>query len=313
MSFETMKRNRGKAIEKLVESATAQNESGGGSYDADPRMWQPTVDKAGNGFAVIRFLPAPEDNPTPWARYWSHGFKGPTGKWYIERSLTSLGGQNDPVSEANNLLWESGDEGKKIVSGTPGNPGRKRKLHYVSNIQVVSDPGNPEAEGEIFMFQYGKKIFDKLMEAMEPEFADETPMNPFDFWEGADFKIKIRKVDGYRNYDKSEFAAPKVLSEDDAVLEGIYDQLFDLREFTDPANYKSYAALEAQLAKVLGTAPRNEPQADADLDEQEEPSAPPEATPPAEKAPAAEAPSLETVDDDDGEAMSYFNNLADED
>ena len=311
MSFESMKRNRAKSVEKLLETADQQNNSGG-NYDKDERLWQPTVDKAGNGFSVIRFLPESEATPTPWVRYWSHGFKGPTGKWYIENSLTSIG-QDDPVAEANNKLWESGDAGKKIVSGTPGNPGRKRKLHYVSNILVVSDPSNPDNEGKVFMYKYGKKIFDKLMEAMEPQFEDETPFSPFDFWEGADFKLKIRKVEGYRNYDKSEFATPTALSDDDAKLEGIYGQLHDLGEFTAPTNYKSYAELKAHMAKVLGESVPQTPQQTSDLDESTPPKSPSKSVPPVMSEPEVPAPALDVSDDDAEDAMSYFANLAKED
>ena len=200
MSFANLKKNRD-TISKLLDAANA---TGGGtdkkSYN-DERLWKPTVDKAGNGYAVIRFLPAAEGQELPWVRYWDHGFKGPTGKWYIERSLTSIG-LEDPVGELNSKLWNSGvDEDKETARK------QKRRLHYVSNIQVISDPGNSANDGKVFMYQYGKKIFDKLMDAMQPQFADEEAYQPFDFWEGADFRIKIRQVEGYRNYDKSEFAA----------------------------------------------------------------------------------------------------------
>ena len=210
MSFANLKRNRGQ-IDKLVAAA----ESAGGSTNkyTDDRIWKPTVDKQNNGYAVLRFLPATEGSELPWVRYWDHGFKGPTGKWYIERSLTSIG-QDDPVGEVNSRLWNSGVESDKTIARN-----QKRRLHYVSNVLIVSDPGNPANEGKVFLYQYGKKIFDKLMDAMQPEFADEEPINPFDFWTGANFKLKIRDVEGYRNYDKSEFASQEVLSDDDAKLE----------------------------------------------------------------------------------------------
>ena len=192
MSYTNMKSNSSDAISKLLAAA---EKAGGGtekkSY-GDDREWKPTVDKTGNGYAVIRFLPASVGQDLPWVRYWDHGFKGPTGRWFIEKSLTSIG-QTDPVSEMNSQLWNSGrDEDKETARS------RKRRLHYVSNIYVVSDPSNPENEGKVFLYQYGKKIFDKIMDVMQPQFEDETPVNPFDFWGGADFKLKIRNVEGYR-------------------------------------------------------------------------------------------------------------------
>ena len=247
MSFSNLKRTRGQ-IEKLVNAAEAVNTAAGQKSYSDDRIWKPTQDKMGNGYAVIRFLPAAEDQELPWVRYWDHGFKGPTGKWYIERSLTSIG-QNDPVGELNSRLWNSGYEEDKKTAQT-----QKRRLHYVSNILVLSDPANPANEGKVFMYQYGKKIFDKLMDMMQPQFQDEKPVNPFDFWEGANFKIKIRKVEGWTNYDKSEFDSPSELfGGDDTKLEGVYNSLHDLGEFTKPENYKSYEELQMKLNSVLGT------------------------------------------------------------
>ena len=206
MSFANLKRNRDQ-ISNLLQAAEAVGGSTEKKSYTDERMWKPTVDKAGNGYAVIRFLPAGEGVDVPWARYWDHGFKGPQGQWYIEKSLTSIG-LNDPVGEMNSLLWNSGIEADKDKART-----QKRRLHYVSNILVVSDPGNPANEGKVFMYQYGKKIFDKIMDMMQPQFQDEEPVNPFDFWEGANFKLKIRQVEGYRNYDKSEFASTSALAD----------------------------------------------------------------------------------------------------
>ena len=196
MSFANLKKNRDQ-ISKLLQAAEAVGGSTEKKSYEDNRFWKPTVDKVGNGYAVIRFLPAAECNDLPWARYGDHGFKGPTGLWYIERSLTSTG-QQDPVGELNSKLWNSGIDADKEIARD-----RKRRLHYVSNVMVVNDPANPANEGKVFMYQYGKKIFDKIMDLMQPTFADEKPVNPFDFWEGADFKLKIRQVEGYRNYDKS--------------------------------------------------------------------------------------------------------------
>jgi len=249
-SFANLKRSRNDLdkLTKAIEDSTSPTSKEAGSKD-DTRLWQPTVDKAGNGMAVIRFLPAPAvdgDDALPWVRRFDHGFQGPGG-WYIENSLTTLG-QKDPVSEYNTTLWNSGIEANKEIARK-----QKRRLHYIANILVVSDPSNPSNEGEIKLFKFGKKIFDKITEAMNPEFADETPINPFDMWEGANFKLKIRNVEGYRNYDKSEFADKSALLEgDDAKLEELWKKEFSLKEFTEPSNFKSYEVLKAKLDKVLG-------------------------------------------------------------
>ena len=245
MSFANLKRNRS-SIDNLVKAAEAVGGNTQKQNFGDDRMWKPTVDKSNNGYAVIRFLPANEGSELPWNRYWDHGFKGPTGRWYIEKSLTSIG-QNDPVGELNSRLWNTGLESDKAKART-----QKRRLHYVSNILVVNDPGNPANDGKVFIYQYGKKIFDKIMDAMQPEFEDEAPLNPFDFWEGANFKLKIRDVEGYRNYDKSEFDRQTPLSEDDTYLEEVYNKMHKLEEFTDPKSYKTYNELKAKLVSVLG-------------------------------------------------------------
>ena len=240
-----LKQNRAASIAKLT--AAAEKLNGGTKSYTDDRFWSPTVDKAGNGYAVIRFLPAPAGEDLPYTRYWDHGFKGSTGRWYIENSLTTIG-QPDPVSELNTKLWNSGrEEDKDIVRQ------RKRRLHYVSNILVVSDPSNPSNDGKVFLFKFGKKIFDKCTDVMQPQFQDEEPVNPFDFWGGANFKLKIRQVEGYRNYDKSEFEKPSALfNSDENRLKEVYDKLHSLKDFTDPKNYKSYAELSAKLKQVLG-------------------------------------------------------------
>jgi len=248
MSFANLKSNRGSSIDALVKAAEAvsspKSESKG--Y-GDDRFWTPTRDKAGNGYAVIRFLPAKAGEDLPWVRYWDHGFKGPTGLWYIENSLTSIG-QQDPVSESNSVLWNTGrDEDKAIARD------RKRRLHHVSNVLIISDPAHPENEGKVMLYKFGKKIFDKIMDVMQPQFADEDPVNPYDFWEGADFKIKIRKVEGWVNYDKSEFASPSALySGEEDRLEEIYNKLYSLKDFVDPKNYKSYDELKAKFNRVVG-------------------------------------------------------------
>ena len=250
MSFANLK-SRNADVSKLV--SAAQEASSGGQKSnnkyQDDRKWKPTVDDQGNGYAVLRFLPATEGQELPWTRYWDHAFKGPSGKWFIEKSLTTIG-QQDPVSEMNSLLWNSGVESDKELVRD-----RKRRLHYVSNVLVINDPSNPSNNGKVFLYEYGKKIFDKIMDVMQPQFPGEEPVNPFDFWNGADFQLKIRKVAGYRNYDKSEFKDPSPLFEgDETRLETTYNTLYDLGEFTDPAQFKSYDELKGKLELVLGTA-----------------------------------------------------------
>ena len=300
MSFANLK-SRSADISKLVSAA---EQAGGGDQSkksyGDDRFWKPTVDKSGNGYAVIRFLPACEGEDLPWVKYFTHGFKGPTGQWYIENSLTSIG-QDDPVGEMNSMLWNSGVESDKKIARE-----RKRRLHYVSNIMVVEDPANPANNGKVFLFQYGKKIFDKLMDVMQPEFADEEPVNPFDFWEGANFKLKIRNVEGYRNYDKSEFANPSALSSDDEELEGVYNRLYKLQDFLDPKNYKSYAELKAKLARVLGET--GMPMSTAESVELDETAAAPSYASASEPEPSYTPQSSDDGDDDD--TLSYFKNLA---
>ncbi len=245
-------------ISKLVAEANAASGqvSNSNKYQ-DDRKWKPTVDEAGNGYAVIRFLPATEGQDLPWVRYWDHAFKGPTGQWYIERSLTTLG-QNDPLGELNSRLWNSGIEEDKETARR-----QKRRLHYVTNIQVMNDPANPANNGKTFIYEFGKKIFDKIMDQMQPEFPGETPVNPFDFWTGAFFELKIRNVAGYRNYDKSDFKAPTAFLDGDEVqLEAVYNGMYDLNEFIipdyagahDPKYFKSYDELKNKLETVLGLA-----------------------------------------------------------
>jgi hypothetical protein len=236
-------------LTKEIEKINAPAEGGGKD---DTRFWSPEVDKADNGYAVIRFLPAAAidgDDSLPWIRIFNHGFKGPSGKWYIENSLTTIG-QKDPVSEYNSQLWNS--------TSDENSPSRKqareqkRRLTYIANIMVITDPKNPENEGQVKLFKFGKKIFDKITLAMNPQYQDEKPMNPFDLWNGANFKIKIRKVEGYRNYDLSSFDSPAALSDDDAKLEKIWKSEYSLKEFTDPKNFKSYDELKRKLNDVLG-------------------------------------------------------------
>jgi hypothetical protein len=252
MSFASLKKASaaGNNFAKLTREIDKLNQPAAGS-SADERFWKPELDKSGNGYAVIRFLPAPDGEEMPWAKVWSHAFKGPGGQWYIENSLTTIG-KDDPVGELNRELWNSGRDSDKEIARA-----QKRKLSYYANIYVVQDPAHPENEGRVFLYKFGKKIFDKLVEAMQPAFADETPVDPFNFWSGADFKLKIRKVDGYWNYDKSEFAAPGVLGGfDDDKLETIWKEAYSLADFEDTKNFKSYEQLQARLNLVLGkTAP----------------------------------------------------------
>ena len=300
MSLENLKSMRGSSIDKLVQAAEAvSTKAETKSYD-DDRFWKPTRDKAGNGYAVVRFLPAKEGEDLPWVRYWDHGFKGPTGLWYIENSLTSIG-QPDPVGESNSVLWNSGRDEDKALARE-----RKRRLHYISNVLVVSDPENPQNEGKVFLYQFGKKIFDKIMDVMQPQFADEQPVNPYDFWEGADFKIKIRKVEGWVNYDKSEFSKPAALFEgDEARLTEVYNKLYSLQDFLKPENYKTYDELKMKLNRVLGVEAIEEPMPSV-MD-----------SAPAQQAPAmstAEAESMGTSEpaSDDDDTLSYFAKLAQE-
>ena len=245
MSFANMKKNRNKSLESLIKETEKINSPSFGNGD-DDRFWRTALDKSGNGYAVIRFLPAPTGEDVPWVRTFNHGFQGPGG-WYIENSLTTLG-QKDPVSEYNTSLWNSGIEANKDIARK-----QKRRLTYISNIYIVKDPSNPENEGTVRLFKYGKKIFDKVNDMMNPSFEDETPVNPFDFWEGANFKMKIRKVDGFSNYDKSEFDNPAPLLEDDDKMEEIWKTQHSLQEFLAPEHFKSYNDLKVKLDKILGT------------------------------------------------------------
>ena len=247
-SFANLKRNRS-SLDKLTKAIEASGQPAESGGKDDTRFWQPQVDKAGNGMAVIRFLPAPAadgDDALPWVRVFSHGFQGPGG-WFIDNCLTTIN-EKCPVCEHNNTLWNSGIEANKDIARK-----QKRKLSYVANVLVVSDPSDPSNEGQIKLFKFGKKIFDKITEAMNPEFADETPVNPFDMWEGANFKLKIRNVEGYRNYDKSEFSDKSALLDgDDEKLEALWKKEYSLKEFTEKSQFKPHAQLKARLDKVLG-------------------------------------------------------------
>ena len=297
MSLDALKKQN--SLDKLLGAAESESKPQEKKSYVDERLWKPEVDKSGNGYAVLRFLPAPKGEELPWAKVWNHAFQGPTGQWYIENSLTTIG-QNDPVSELNTAYWNSGVESDKEIARK-----QKRKLQYYANIYVVSDPKHPENEGKVFLYRFGKKIFDKCMEAMQPAFEDETPINPFDFWEGANFKLKIRKVDGYWNYDKSEFAAPSALFDDDDALEKLWAKQYSLAEFTAPTNFKSYDELKTRLDTVLaGTTTvgnvtsvmEDEPvETTVTVDTKESP-----------------APTVDVKDDEEDDSIDYFQKLADE-
>ena len=291
--------NISSAFEKIANPST---ESKG--Y-ADDRFWKLEGDKSGNGTATIRFLPRVEGDELPWVRIFSHGFQGPTGKWYIENSLTTLG-ETDPVSEMNTQLWNSGSEANKKIAQA-----QKRKLSYIANILVVSDPKHPENEGKVFLFKFGKKIFDKIMDKARPTFEDEKPVNVFDFWEGANFKLRMRKKDGFTNYDESVFTDPVALGDDDAIVAAASAQ-YKLSEFLDRKNFKSYADLKRKLDEVLsgnGFAGKSA----AEMSNDEPASAP--APEPAKSAPAftPKAAAKPAMEDDDDDVMSYFEKIAKED
>ena len=243
MSFSDLKKQSklGSLTSKLVREVEKMNTTSGG----DERLWKPEVDKSGNGYAVIRFLPAPEGEDIPWVKMYSHAFQGPGGL-YMENSLTTLGSK-DPVSEHNSQLWNSGSDANKEIARK-----QKRKLSYYANVYIVKDPANPSNEGGVFLYKFGKKIFDKIQESMQPEFEDENAINPFDFWQGADFKIKIKKVAGFWNYDSSEFAAPSPLLSDDEALEALWKKEYSLQELVSSDKFKSYDDLKTRLAYVLG-------------------------------------------------------------
>ena len=288
MSLASLKRKNN--LDSLLDAAQKENAPQEKKSYVDERLWRPQLDKSGNGYAVIRFLPPCDGENLPWAKLWSHAFQGPTGQWYIENSLTTLS-QKDPVSEHNTRLWNSGVESDKEIARK-----QKRKLQYYSNIYVVSDTKNPANEGKVFLYRFGKKIFDKLMEAMQPAFEDETPINPFDFWTGANFKLKIRKVDGYWNYDKSEFDNVSTLSDNDDELEKIYKSQYSLDEFTAPTNFKSYDELKTRLDMVLsGTVAVST----VETLMEDEPTAPV----------VVDTKAVSATDDED-DAMSYFEKLA---
>jgi hypothetical protein len=314
MSFANLKKQSslGSLTQKLVKEVEKMSTTSSGT---DERLWKPEMDKTGNGFAVIRFLPAPENEELPWAKMYSHAFQGPGG-WYIENSLTTIGGK-DPLGEYNRELWNTGTEANKETVRK-----QKRKLSYYSNIYVVKDPVNPANEGKVFLFKYGKKIFDKIMEAMQPEFEDETPINPFDFWQGANFKLKIVKKDGYWNYDKSEFDRIAPLLDDDDAMEAIWKKEYSLTAVVAPDQFKSYEDLDRRLKMVLGQ--KTAPAASRAVVEQEDEYESYAQTPSVEsrvveeleqsyaRSKSPSLPVVNSVDEDEDDALSYFQRLAEE-
>jgi len=295
MSFASMKSSRVNELEKLKTQMEKNNNQG--SNDSD-LYWKPERDKAGNGQSIIRFLPAAEGETTPWITYYDHWFQGPTGQYYVEKSLTTIG-QDDPVSEYNSKLWNSGIDSDKEVARK-----QKRRLHYVANILVIKDFANPENDGKVFLYRFGAKIFDKIKDAMNPVFDGDTPVNPFDFWDGADFHIKITNVDGWVNYDKSIFREQKALSENDDQLEQIYNKLTPLSSLIAPDKFKSYTELKTKMNRVLcieaeeAPLPAKQPERVVARDE------------------PAPRPSVTVEDDssdDDDDTLSFFQGLADED
>jgi hypothetical protein len=296
MSFANLKK-RSKSKDKISSLVAASAEQNTSKSFGDDRKWKVTRDEAGNGFAVIRFLPNKNEDNLPWVRYWDHFFKGPLGQWYVEKSLTTIG-KDDPVGEANSKLWnlpnDSGKEQARV---------QKRRLHYVSNILVIEDSGNPANNGKVMLYEYGKTIKDQIEDAMQPEFADEDPINPFDLWDGANFKLKVRKVDGWPKYDKSSFADPTPIFDDDDMIEDVYNKMYDIDEFVDPSSFKSFEDLQARLNKVLGKA---EPtQGNVDHEEESEPEISSESY-----SEPIESYSEPTDDDGDDDSLNYFKELA---
>ena len=297
MDITTLRKNAkmdfGKIASEFDKIANPQSDSK--SYQ-DDRFWKLEADKAGNGTATIRFLPRTEGDELPWVRIFNHGFQGPTGKWYIENSLTTIG-ENDPVGELNSRLWNSGADADKEIARK-----QKRRLAYFANILVISDPKHPENEGRVMLFKFGKKIFDKIMDKAKPTFEDETPVNVFDYWDGADFKLRMHKVDGYPNYDQSVFTEPSALGDDDEIM-SISKKQFLLKDFLDRKNFKSYEELSRKLVSVLNSDASPMPTAATLSGEDED-----DYTPPVRevKKPAVKIASNST----DEEAMSYFKKIA---
>lgn len=296
MDINTLRKMRnqdfGKISSEFEKIANPQSDSK--SYQ-DDRFWKLEADKAGNGTATIRFLPRAEGDELPWVKIFSHGFQGPTGKWYIENSLTTIG-ENDPVGELNSRLWNTGSDADKETARK-----QKRKLSYIANVLIVSDPKHPENEGKVKLFKFGKKIFDKIMDKARPTFEDETPVNVFDLWEGADFKLRMRKVDGYPNYDQSAFQEPSAITEDEDKMLSIVNSQHKLSEFLDRKNFKTYEELSRKLASVLDGGGSNVPSAASLAEDDDEP---------VRSVKATKSKVTVATSDDDDEAMSFFKKIA---
>jgi hypothetical protein len=307
MDLNTLRASRNQDFSKITSAFDSDNGGGSKSYE-DNRLWKLDRDKAGNATAVIRFLPRVEGDELPWVKIFSHGFKGPTGKWYIENSLTTIGKQ-DPVGELNTTLWNSGSDANKEIARS-----QKRRLNFISNIVVVSDPVHPENNGKVMLFKYGKKIFDMIMNKAQPTFEDEKPVNVFDLWEGANFKIRMRTVEGYPNYDQSAFAEPTPVAATDEAILAVVNQQYKLSEFLAPSNFKSYEELKAKLDSVLSggvAVPTAESMSNDPLPVTPPPSfnTAPAPTYTAAPAPVSKAPE---INDDDEFDMSFFQKIANE-
>ena len=308
MGFSDLKKQSslGNLTSKLIKEVEKQSGVGGQATD---NIWKPEMDKSGNGYAVIRFLPAPDGEDLPWVKVFSHAFQGPGG-WYIENSLTTIN-QKDPVGELNRSLWNSGSDADKEIARK-----QKRKLSFYANIYVVKDPANPQNEGQVFLYKFGKKIFDKIMEAMQPEFDDETPINPFDFWQGANFKLKLKKVAGYWNYDSSEFASPSPLLDDDDALEAIWKKEQSLQDFIAPDKFKSYEELETRMNYVLGAKSTRKDTVEEETEydnyaaQETKQVSEEQVMEKLEQSYQASKETTTTVDTDDEDPMSYFAKLA---
>jgi hypothetical protein len=306
LSFADLKKNSKKSLETLNQEV--QKISSKKTYqDDDERFWKPTLDEAKNASAVIRFLPAPKEEDIPWVRIFSHGFKGPTGQWYFENSLTTLG-KADPCYELNGQLYNAGDEDSKKQASA-----QNRVLTFYANILVIKDPEKPQNNGKVFLYKFPKTIFNMLNEYMNPEDEDTSPSNPFDFWEGRNFKLEIRNKGGFRNYDKSKFLDPSKIADTDEEIEAIWNQEHSLQQFLDPKNFKSYDELKARLDVVLGLVGRKpaktEEKPKDDDDVQKEVKKP---EPKVEKkATVKESAPVEDTQDDDDESIAFFKDLAD--
>ena len=302
MSFADLKKQSklGSLTQKLVKEVEKMNNTSGSS---DERLWKLECDKSGNGYAVIRFLPAPEGEDLPFVKLYSHAFQG-TGGWYIENSLTTLG-QKDPVSEYNSMLWNNGTDAGKDQARK-----QKRKLTYVANIYVVKDPANPENDGKVMLYKFGKKIFDKITAAMQPEFEDEEAIDPFDFWSGANFKLKAKNVAGYRNYDSSEFSAQSALLDDDDAMEAIWKKQYSLQDFVAPDQFKDYDSLKKRLNSVLGiNGTPNLQDEESRMEEEEFRAQNREDSDPMPQSMRDELNNISSSNIDDDEALSYFKSL----